>query len=180
MSRKPLAALVAGVALCGAAAIASAQSTDQLVQKYEPLVGGSEQQAKQLITGLSKGGDFKVGDTTIDNSNGKLGNGEINIALALTEASLSKDSKLTLETALEKVLQDRASGMGWGRIANEMGFRLGDLVRSDKAQGRDEIARTQTAGPASMRPDKPPRIEKFDRPERPERPEKPERAGRGR
>ncbi len=174
MRRKTLATLVVSAALCAAATLAGAQSTGQLVEKYEPLVGGSEQEAQQLISGLSKGGDFKVGNTTIDNANGKLGNGEINIALSLTEASMSKDKSLTLEAALEKVLQDRASGMGWGQIANSMGFKLGDLVRSDHAKGRDDLARTERAEKEFGRP------ERAERPDRPERPERPERAERGR
>lgn len=175
---KPTPAFVAGFALV-AASLAHAQSTDALVDSYTTLAG-SKPAAEQLVDGLRKGGDFKMGTTSIDNPNGKLGNGEINIALSLAKADMAKRD-LTLEAALEDVLKQRASGEGWGKIANGMGVRLGDLVRSDRARGRDDIARNERHEierhpPERVeRPDKP---ERAERPERPERPEKPERANR--
>jgi hypothetical protein len=173
---KPTTTFVAGCALLAAASLAHAQSTGALVDKYAPLAG-SKANAQQLVEGLRSGGDFKVGGASIDNGNGKLGNGEINIALSLTQADMTK-SKLGFEAALEDVLKQRASGEGWGKIANEMGFRLGDLVRSDRAKGRDDIARNERHDMRMERPERLERPEKPERPERPERPEKPERAGR--
>lgn len=171
--RKSLVTLAAGMALLGAASMAGAQSTDTLVDKYTTLAG-SKQNAGQLVDGLRTGGDFKVGSASIDNPNGKFGNGEINIALSLAQADMTKNN-LTLEAALEDILKQRAAGGGWGRIANAMGFRLGDLVRSDRAKGRDDIARNERHEARIERLDRP---EKPERAERPERPEKPERFGR--
>ncbi len=188
---KPTTMLIAGCALLAAASLARAQSTDTLVDRYTSLAG-SESNAQQLVDGLRKGGDFTVGSTRIDNPNGKLGNGEINIALSLAKADMTKN-KLGFDAALEDVLKQRASGEGWGKIANEMGFKLGDLVRSDRARDRDDVARSERHDMHGdrddiarnerhdMHMDRPERAERPDRPERPERPERPdlpERAGR--
>lgn len=172
---KPTTTFIAGFALL-AASLAHAQSTDALVDKYTTLAG-SKPNAQQLVDGLRNGGDFKMGSTSIDNPNGKLGNGEINIALSLAKADMTKND-FTLEAALEDVLKQRASGEGWGKIANEMGFKLGDLVRSDRARGRDDIARNERHdmridhSEHLARPEKPERPERAERPERPERPER--------
>ena len=186
MSKIALAALVAGTALLGASAIATAQSTDALVDKYTTLAG-SKDNAQLLVNGLRTSSDFKIGTTSFATPAKPLGNGEINIALSLTEAKLGQQNignptTAQLEAALESVLQARADGQGWGQIANAMGIHLGDVMRSEKAHGQDQLARTErperSARPEKVeRPEKP---ERFERPERPERPEHPERPARGR
>lgn len=150
--------IVAGLALVGAVSLAAAQSTDALVDKYTTLAG-SKQDAAQIVERLRKDG---------------LGNGEINIALSLAQVDMAKNN-LTLDAALEDLLKQRAGGEGWGKIAQGMGVKLGDLVRSDRAKGRDEVARNEHG---QAHPERPERAEKPERPERPERPEKPERPGR--
>jgi len=81
------------------------------------------------------------------------------------------------------VLQMRADGMGWGQIANELGFKLGEVMRAGKA---DSSAQTvQRGGPKAekadtlaQRPDRPVRPERVERMDKPERPMKPERPSR--
>jgi hypothetical protein len=160
MFRKLIAA-----SLLAAAAAAHAQSTDALVDKYTTLAG-SKQNAQSLVDRLKRS---------------QMGNGEVNIALSLTEAKLAQQNitrptSAQLDAALEPILQSRADGKGWGEIANAMGVRLGDVMRSDRSRGNDRLARTEhTERERIERPEKP---EKPERPERPERPEKPERPGR--
>jgi hypothetical protein len=163
MSNKPLVRLICGVAFASSSALAMAQSTDALVEKYTTLAG-SKDDARILVERLRK--------------SERLGNGEINIALSLTEAKLGEQNvaeptAAQLKAALEPILQMRADGKGWGVIANSLGFRLGDLMRADQAR-QERIARSERADRNFGRPEKP------ERPERPERPEKPERADRGR
>lgn len=172
MPKKPLVSLVAGVAFSGAAALAAAQSTDALVDKYQSLAG-SKDNARTLVDGLRNSDDFKLGNTTFETPTGKLGNGEVNIALSLAEAKLAEQKIASatpeqLKAALEPILQQRADGKGWGEIANAMGIRLGEVMRSDKARGQDRVARGERAERFS-RPEKPERPEKPDRPEKPER-----------
>src|SRR5690349_20568471 len=61
----------------------------KLVDKYSSLAG-SKDNAKALVTGLRDGGDIKLGSETIKTPTGKMGVGNVNIALALTQASLDK------------------------------------------------------------------------------------------
>jgi hypothetical protein len=153
MLKKPVMTMLVAVALLALPLAAGAQSSTTLVEKYTPLAG-SPDNAKALISGLRDGKDFK-----------KMGNGEIDIALSLSEARLKQQGITNptpeqLKSALTPILQQRADGKGWGEIAHSMGFKLGDVMRSEKAARHERMARTE-------------------RPERHERPEKPERAERG-
>src|SRR3546814_1567145 len=44
---------------------------------------------------------------------------------------------------LNGVLAARAAGEGWGEIANSMGFKLGDVMRSPKAAGSASANRSE-------------------------------------
>lgn len=165
--------------------MASAQSNDQLVDKYTTLAG-SEANAKTLVSGLRSGSDFTISGTTFKTPTGKMGGGEVNNALLLTQAELTKQgiAKPTtqqLQTALNDVLAQRAAGKGWGEIANAMGVKLGDLRRSEKAtaHARDVAQREKLERVHRERVERPEHFEKHERPEKPERPERPERSGRG-
>lgn len=158
-------------------------------------------------------------ERTLANPNGPMGYGEVNITLSLAQALMDSGAYPDLQSALTGlettvtnpdgtttvtseggVLAMRASGMGWGQVANELGFNLGTLMSATNAnanaQGRiaaggnstgadkrantervakpERIARTERA----ERPDRPARVERVERPERPQRPERPERSGR--
>src|SRR6266446_7399989 len=146
------------------------ESADRLIQKYTPLTG-SEDNAKSLVTGLRDGAAVKLSSggtsTSFTSPTGKMGFGNVNIALSLAEASLKQQgitnpTSAQLQGALMGILQQRADGKGWGQIASSMGFKLGEVVRPEKHAQAE-------------RPEKPVRP---DKPERPDRPEKPERPGR--
>ena len=160
------------------------QSSGQLVDRYTGFAG-SKENANSLVTGLRDGKEVTLtrGTTTetFTPTTGKMGYGNVDHALALAEASLRQQgitnpTPAQLEAALmggtitlasgktvelKGVLQMRASGMGWGQIANSMGFKLGDIKRADKAA--DRVAKAE----------RPAKAEKPQRPEKPERPEKP-------
>jgi hypothetical protein len=148
----------------------TAESADRLIQKFTALAG-SEDNAKSLVTGLRDGTAVKLSSggtsTSFTSPTGKMGFGNVNIALSLAEASLKQQgitnpTSAQLQGALMGVLQQRADGKGWGQIASSMGFKLGEVVRPEKHAQAE-------------RPEKPVRP---DKPERPDRPEKPERPGR--
>ena len=217
---------------------------DRLVERYAELAG-DEASAEALVTNLREGGEFTVTTTetrtvvdadgnpvldangneqtetvtvteTIENPNGPMGWGEVNITLAMAERLLESGEFADLQTALtgssitdaegntltvDGVLQLRADGMGWGKIAQEYDFKLGSIM--GKAPKRDDatIARSERAAKAERtakaervakgerankpervatldRPSRPERAERPERPQKPERPDKPERAGR--
>ena len=171
--RKTLLALALALPLA-----AAAQSQDQLVERYTKLAG-SKQNATSLVEGLRDGSQVKLtkGSTTetFTPPTGKMGNGNIDNALALAQASLEKKGITNptlpqLEKAVMGVLEMRAEGQGWGQIANSMGFKLGELKRSDKAN--PPAARNERVANVE-RGNKPERSEKPERPERPEKPQKP-------
>ena len=167
---------------------AMAQSQDQLIERYTELAG-SKENATSLVTGLRDGKEVKLtqgtSTVTFPPKTEKMGYGNIDNALALAEASLGNNptpaqlkSVLTGGTVdsvkYEGILNMRASGMGWGVIAQELGFKLGEVKRSDKANPNGPSVERMAKVERASQPQKP------ERPVRPERPEKPERPGKGR
>ena len=149
---------------------ARSENRDQLVKQYSDFAG-SEANSKSLVDGLRDGKEVKLTDgkttTTFKPATGKMGYGNVKIALALAEADLRKQgvkdpTPEQIKAEMSKILQERADHKGWGQIAQERGFKVGDLMRSDKAE-RNNVERHARA----------------DKPDRPEKPERPERNGRG-
>jgi hypothetical protein len=116
----------------------------------------------------------------------KQGWGEVTIQLAMAQ-QLSQSNPTTyptIQSALTKIESLRADKMGYGKIAKDLGFKLGPVVsdakhvrnelaqelRAERAQKADKVEKTERAERAE-RPARP------ERPERPARPEKPERLG---
>lgn len=167
-------ALLATGWLAGAG-IASAQSRDQLVDKYTPLAG-SEANAKTLVNGLASGSDFTLNGVKFDPPTRKMGNGEVNIALQLAEKQLGTTTPTAQQlqaaligtSATPGILALRAEGKGWGQIAQSKGIKLGEVMRSEKAERHTRAERAE-------RHERPQRPERAERPEKPERPERPGR-----
>ena len=104
---------------------------------------------------LNADGTSTTSQVAFQPATGQMGYGNVKIALSLAEASLAQagitdptaaeiaaalnGGTLTLADGttvdLQGVLAARASGEGWGQIANSMGFKLGDVMRSPKAVG---------------------------------------------
>ena len=161
---------------------ATAQNSQQLVERYTDLAG-SAQNSAALVNGLRDGSVIKLTSgntsTTIDPPTPKMGFGNVDNALALTQASLDEQGIANatpeqLKSALLGVLDLRADGQGWGEIAHSLGFNLGELK---SAQNRPE--RTERVQQARVerpeRAEKPDRVERMERPMRPERPERPQK-----
>ena len=77
-----------------------------------------------------------------------------------------------VETVAKNI--DKDTKEGWGRIAKDMGFKLGPVV-SAAEHTRIELIRDLQA---AERPAKMEKVERVDRPDRPQRPERPERIER--
>jgi hypothetical protein len=75
---------------------AAAENQSQLVEKYTPLAGSTEN-ATSLVAGLRDGKEVKLtrnGTTeTFTPPTGKMGYGNIDNALSITQASLAKQGK---------------------------------------------------------------------------------------
>jgi hypothetical protein len=101
--------------------------------------------------------------------------GQMTIALALSQEVMKKDSTLSQQAAVDKIVADRQAGKGWGVIAHQYGLKLGHVISEVKKA--DKAAEHIASKPDTkvVKTDKP---EKFDKPEKPEKPAKPEKPGR--
>ena len=160
-----LAAFAAAALIHGAPA--AAQHEQQLVERYTDLAG-SQQNSRVLVTGLRDSTPFTLTadktSATIDPPTRKMGYGNVDHALALTQASLQKQgishpTPEQLKNSLMGVLGQRADNKGWGQIAQSMGFKLGELKREQHRPERIQRVRHE-------RPDRPERPDKPDRPHR--------------
>ena len=180
---------------------------NRLVTAYTSFAG-STANAQALIAGLRSGTSITLGagtttgtttsaGTTFTPATGKLGNGEIKIALSLAKAELLKlgitnptadqlkaalnggtitttTGTTSTPTVFKGVLTMRAGKMGWGDISKSLGLKLGDVERNERADkpGRPD----KVEGPQKV--EHPDRVERPERVVRPERVERPERAGK--
>lgn len=121
---------------------------------------------------------FKVDDKVVSDLRAKnLGFGEVSITLGLSQELMKKDPSLTQQRAIDKILAQRASGMGWGQIAHSMDLKLGKIV-SDVKRADKGVERLARPGKHD-KIDKAERdVEKAERHERMEKAEKLEKAGK--
>ena len=140
----------------------ASQPTDKLVSSFSGFTGSPEN-AASLVNGLRTGaaitlsgptGSGNVGEVlTFSAPTRPMGYGNIRIALSLAKAQLvsqgiSDPTPTELQgallgktivasdgsvTATQGILQMRASGMGWGKIANTMGFKLGAVMNGKQS-----------------------------------------------
>jgi hypothetical protein len=184
-------------------------SADKLIQRYTKLAG-SKDNATKLVTGLRDGskeiqlsGSGSTSGTAITNpmAGRTMGYGNVNIVLAMAERQMAGDTSPTLQNVLTNpdngILTLRASGMGWGQVANTLGFKLGEVMgnapskdstgaakkeeRQSQRASRDAKGGERGGDRGQMaraeRPEKIERPQKVERVERAERPQRPERGG---
>jgi len=129
----------------------------------------------------------------------KQGWGEITIRLSLAQELMKTDPETypTMTEALQKVGDLRAQKMGWGLIAQSLGFKLGPIMKEVRHARNEMSAETRKAATVESakpikggerdvldrsdkgnRPDKADKIERAEKSERPERVERPERPDR--
>jgi hypothetical protein len=136
-------------------AAAATAPKDKLVSSFSGFAG-SEENAASLVNGLRSGSPVTLSNagpggtgetTTFTPPTRPMGYGNVRIAMSLAEAQLASQgitnpTPTQLQGALmgsaagvgsdatapQGILQMRASGMGWGQIANSMGFKLGPVM----------------------------------------------------
>lgn len=144
--------------------------SEKLVTNFSGFAGSTENSAS-LVHGLRTGSPITLTDpavaggppptsTTFTSPTKPMGYGNIRIALSLAETQLASQG-ITNPTATELqgalmgttttgpggttttdgILQMRASGMGWGQIANSMGYKLGPVM-----SGHQTFTPTATGG----------------------------------
>ncbi len=76
---------------------------------------------------------------------------KLDFATELAKADLAKKgitapTQMELDVAAKSIQDQRASGMGWGEIANSLGLKLGPVVSAaNRAKQADDGKRTETA-----------------------------------
>jgi hypothetical protein len=216
-----LASLLFGLPLA-APAHQKDQADDRLVDKFTRFAG-SKSNAEALVEGLRNDQEIKLtsaqGSASFTPKTDKMGLGNVNIALSLARATLAEQGirrptpdqiKAALnggtvtnsagkQVRLTGILTQRASGLGWGKVAQANGFKLGEVLRHKHADfkhhhrhhahvkhhhgdfhkvGFDRHERPHKFE-RHQRPEKFERVERPDKVERAERPERPERHRRG-
>src|SRR2546426_10107925 len=119
--------------------------------------------------------EFKVQPEAVTDLRSRMGGyGQATIALALSQELMKRDSTLSQQAALDKIVALRQAGKGGGVLAHEQGLKLGRVVSEVK---RADKVTEKVAG----KPEKVAKIEKTeqrDKPEKMEKPAKPEKPGR--
>lgn len=110
--------------------------------------------------------------------------GETTIELAMARRLTLTDATNypTMAEALNKIETLRSQKMGWGKIANSLGFKLGPVV-STASHARNELRKESRVekSPGTLKPEKAENASRAERVERPGfagRPERPARAER--
>lgn len=162
MIRKSLLALVC--AALGLLPLAAASENDErLIDRYTTLAG-SKQNAKSLVTGLREGKKVKLtrggGSETFTPPTGKMEYGNVDITLALAEASLkekriSQPAPVQLRTTVVEILKMRNDGKDWGEIAKTHGYKFAEAKRAAKPAAEPK------------RVDKPAQVKRGDKPRSP-------------
>ena len=125
---------------------------------------------------LSK--EFNVTPNTVEDLRTKHGWGGVTIELAMAQHLTQTDPKTypTMTDALQKLDTLRENKEGWGKIAKDLGFKLGPVV-SAAEHARHELVRDLHQD-RIQKVEKVERVERPDHPQRPEQPERPERMHR--
>jgi uncharacterized membrane protein YgcG len=157
---------------------AATPTSSRLATDYT-VFAGSASNATTLVDGMRNGTSVTLtasatstGSTpppaTFTPVTGKLGNGDINIALSLAKADLAKQgitnptpaqlaaalnggvmTTSTTTVTMKGILAQRESGMGWGQIANAMGVKLGSLVSASKTDKAGKKSDDEASSQAS-------------------------------
>lgn len=180
---------------------------EQSQAMVEGLRGGSISYQPPEDTGDGAEGDavedVADGDTDVDEVEGEageaaagMGYGNVFITLALAEqlamSSTAGEIGMTPEESLNEVLYLRqVEGMGWGRIAKELGVNLGEVISGIRSNRPDKVenAKAERVAEADKgtrsekalkveRVDKVEKVAKLDRPQRPVKLERPEKVQR--
>jgi len=183
--------LTAGVALTFPVAAAADDRQDNA--RHE---GQLQREAKQLDADAARASDtpdgqrrvteriasqFNVQPSVVANlRNRKFGFGGATIALALSQELMKRDSTLSQQAALERIVAQRQAGKGWGVIAHELDLKLGHVVSDVKKAGKatEQIAGKPEKVAKADKGEKPDKLDKVEKPGKPEKIEKIEKPAR--
>lgn len=95
---------------------------------------GTKDDARTAIEGMRAGKDVTQSGVSVSGTGATMGYGNIDIALSLAKARAGEEATTKdFLSALDQVMDMRASGMGWGQIAKDSGFNLGQVHGGSKS-----------------------------------------------
>ncbi|MGV8941197.1 MAG: hypothetical protein ACOH1P_06590 [Lysobacter sp.] len=112
------------------------------------LAGGMLQTGSALTQDVAAPENLR---TTANTTIAVTGQGEAAIADALAGAMLQAGTAADAKIAMATVNSLRAQGMGWGAVAQELGFSLGEQVSAVRADGRPLSISATTAADETAR-----------------------------
>lgn len=140
-------AVVAPTATTAPAATTNATTVGRLSAAYAPSIGSTDD-ARALVAGMRAGKDVTVAGTTVAGTGKTMGFGNIDIAMALAKSQVGPNaSSAEFLGALNGVMGQRASGLGWGEIAKSMGVTVGQVMGASKgAKSADQERSDKSVG----------------------------------
>jgi len=104
----------------------------RLAEAYAPTIG-SEDDARAVVEGMRAGEDVTVAGITVSGTGKTMGFGNIDIAMSLAKSQAGPNATFSeFLGALDGVMGQRASGLGWGQIAKSMGVTVGQVMGESK------------------------------------------------
>ncbi len=142
-------AVVAPPATAAPAATSDGTTVGRLSAAYAPSVGSTDD-ARALVEGMRAGKDVTVAGTTVGGTGKTMGFGNIDIAMSLAKSQVGPNAtSAEFLGALNGVMGQRASGLGWGEIAKSMGVTVGQVMGSSKGAKSADPARSGKSGGSS-------------------------------
>jgi len=181
MKNNKLQLMFAGLFLCAAAIPAFAEEKTGEEKKLETSAvemdkSAAEPEGQLRVTEKIKT-QFGVDDARVQGLRDKnMGYGEISIALGLAQGLPGGITDANVDKIM--ALRQGPPVMGWGRIAKDLGLKLGSVqskVKKMAAEVRKAEAKAKKAGEKGMKGEK---MEKHEKHEKMERPQKPEKGGK--
>ena len=119
----------------------------RLAEAYAPTIG-SEDDARAVVEGMRAGKDVTVAGTTVSGTGKTMGFGNIDIAMSLAKSQVGPNATSSAFLgALNGVMDQRASGLGWGQIAKSMGVTVGQVMGESKgAKSADKERSDKSVG----------------------------------
>ena len=156
---------------------ANSDETQLETIKQEIDRGATSSASSDKVKSLSS--QFNVDPSVVEQLRAKnQGWGETTIELAMAQRLTQTDAQTypTMTVALNKIETLRGQKMGWGKIAKDLGFKLGPVV-STAMHTRNELRKESRVERSSGSP-KPEKAGKTERAARTEKVGRPEIAGR--
>lgn len=122
--------------------VATQTAAGRLADNYATAIGSADD-ARAVVEAMRTGQAVTVESGSVAGTGKTMGFGNIDIALSLARSQVGPQAtSQDFMSALDGVMGQRASGMGWGEIAKSLGVNLGQVMSDAKRARASEPARS--------------------------------------